>query len=252
MFLAGPGEYAPCEMFTLGHLKLLVVTIICIVIALKFTINKSKEKVEKIIKFTTVIIWCLEIFKISFTLKYKDIKDVNTYVPLYYCSLLLYAGILSSFGKGKLKRAGDVFLSTGGIIGGVVFILCPSTTLPYYPTLHFVSLHSFLYHGTMIYLGLLVNLTKYIELEKKDIKYYASLVGVICGLAYIINRIFDSNLMFISQESTINIIKVIYKITGPFFSLIMSIGQMTIPFYLVYGIIKISRKEEVYINDINE
>lgn len=252
MFFAGPGEYAPCGMFTPGHLKLVIVIVICIIIALKFTINKSKEEVSKIIKFATVIIWCLEIIKIGFTLKYKDIKDVNTYVPLYYCSLLLYAGLLSSFGKGKYKRAGDVFIATGGIIGGITFLLCPSTTLPYYPMLHFVSLHSFVYHGIMIYLGLLVNLINYVELKKDDIKYYASLVGILCGLAYIINKIFDSNLMFISQESTIGVIKIMYRITGPFFSLIMSIGQMTIPFYLIYGILRKQRKEEIYINDINK
>ncbi len=34
---------------------------------------------------------------------------------------LLYAGLLSSFGKGVLKRIGDVSLATGAIVGGIVF-----------------------------------------------------------------------------------------------------------------------------------
>ena len=75
-------------------------------------------------------------------------------------------------------------------IGGIVFILYPSTSLPTYPAFHILSIYSFLYHGIMLYLGILVNKVRYIELEKQDIKYFASLVGVLCVIAFIINNIF--------------------------------------------------------------
>ena len=155
----------------------------------------------------------------------------------------MYAGLLSSFAKGKLKRVGDVFLATGSIIGGVIFIIYPSTSLLEYPAFHFLSIHSFIFHGVMIYLGILVNKTEYIELEKEDIKYFASLVGIMCCVALVVNNIFDSNLMFISQSSNITPIKMLYKLTnGTFlFSFIIAIGQMTIPFYLTYYGVKLKR-----------
>lgn len=245
MLFAKAGKYEPCGIFTLDHFKLIIITIIGIIFALKKTVKKSKEEVENIIKKCTVIIWILEIVIISFKLYTGSIRDIGNYVPLYYCSLLLYAGALSSFAKGKFKRMGNVFFATGGIIGGITFIIFPTTSLPTYPMLHMVSLHSFLFHGIMVYLGILINKTQYIELKKSDIKYYAALVGAVCILAYIVNSIFDSNLMFISKNFPGTPIEILYNLTGPFYTLVASIGQMTLPFYIVYVIVSKLKKEKI-------
>lgn len=243
------GEYEPCGIFTIGHLVLIIITVIGIIIALKCS---QKKDVYNIIKSITLIIYILEIITIIFNVKQNSFSAVNTYLPLYYCSVLLYSGILSSFGKGTLKRVGDVSLATGSIIGGIIFIIYPSTSLPMYPAFHFLSIHSFLFHGMMIYLGILINKTRYIELEKKDIKYFASLIGCMSIVALIINKLFDGNLMFISNNFPGTPIEIIYKITkgGFLYSLIMIIAQMTIPFYISYYFIKkISQqkeKKEVY------
>lgn len=234
------GEYEPCGIFTTDHFILIGITIIGIIIALKFTSNKSKEKVHSIIKKITIIMCILEIVKISFNLQQNSFRDVNTYMPLYYCSILLYAGLLSSFGKGALKRAGDVCLATGSVIGGIVFIIYPSTSLPMYPAFHFLSIHSFLFHGTMIYLGILINKTQYIELEQNDIKYFASVIGIMSIVALIINKLFNGNLMFISNNFPGTPIEILYDITngGIMYTLIMVLAQMTLPFYITYVIIK--------------
>lgn len=242
MLFAEPGKYKPCGMFTLGHLELIVITVMCIIVALQKTVHKSKEEIKKIIQKCTIVMWCLEILKIAFRLLTGDPKNLNNYVPLYYCSMLLYAGIFSGFAKGKVQRIGDVFLATGGIIGGLVFMLMPTTSLPAYPAFHIVSLHSFFFHGTMVYLGILINVTDYIEVVSSDIKYFATLVGTMCIIAYIINRIFNSNLMFISNNFPGTPIEIIYKITGPCFTLVMSMAQMFLPFYTVYGIFKLRDK----------
>ena len=234
MFIARPGEYKPCGIFTIEHFILIAITFVGIIIALKQTVNK--KNVKKIIQTCTLIVWIFEIIIIIFKTTINGTNNINEYVPLYYCSLLLYSGIFSSLGKGKLKRIGDVFLSTGGIIGGIIFILIPSTSLPSYPMLHLVSIHSFIFHGIMVYLGLLINLTNYIELEKKDILYYSTLVGMICIIAYIVNKIFGSNLMFISKNFPGTFIEIIYNSMGDFFTEFMILGQMFLPFYIVYGI----------------
>lgn len=243
MLFAYPGEYKPCGIFTIDHFKLIVITIIGIIIALKKTAKKTKQEIKAIIKKCTIAMWLLEIIIITFKLKTGNIRDVNNYVPLYYCSLLLYAGALASFAKGKLKRMGEVFLSVGGIACGLIFIITPTTSLPTYPMFHIVSLHSFLFHGIMLYLGILVNVTNYITLQITDIKYYACLVGIVCVLAYIINNIFDSNLMFISKNFPGTTIEPIYMATGPFFTIVTSIAQMTLPFYTIYGMKNIFTKE---------
>lgn len=244
MFFSKSGEYSACGIFTIGHLVLLSITIFCIMLALKLTKNSNNENVKKIIKRCTITVWILEIVIISFKLKTGNIENVNTYVPLYYCSLLLYAGAFSSFGNGKIKRTGDVFLATGGIIGGSVFLILPTTSLPSYPIFHLVSIHSFLFHGIMVYLGILILKTRYIKLEKNDIKYYAILVGVICAIAYVVNQIFDSNLMFISKNFPGTPLELIYNITGPAYSIFMMAVQMTLPFYVVFYASKMKKKQK--------
>lgn len=234
------GDYEPCGIFTTGHFILLTVTIICIILALKFTYRKNKEDVYKIIKNLTIIICILEIIKIVFSIYQSSFADVNSYVPLYYCSILLYAGILSSFGKGNFKRAGDVCLATGSIIGGIVFLIYPSTSLPMYPAFHFLSIHSFFFHGTMVYLGILINITNYVELKLSDAKYFAIIIAIMSILALIVNKISNGNLMFISHNFPGTPMEIIYNLTNGsiWYSFIMIVAQMTLPFYFSYFVIK--------------
>lgn len=234
MFFSAKGTYPACGMFTIGHLFLIIITSILIYISIRYTKNKEKEAIGRIIKKLTIIICILEILKILFVLCVEKAKNVNEFLPLYYCSLLIYAGVLSSFGKGKLKKTGDVFLATGAIVGGIVFMILPTTSLPSYPTFHFMSIHSFFFHGMMVYLGLIVNITNYIELQKEDIKYYSILVSIICIIAYFINLKFDSNLMFISKDFPGTILEIFYNILGPFYTIIISLAQIILPFYFIY------------------
>lgn len=245
MFFARPGTYKPCGIYTIGHFALLAIVTLGVIIALKYTKNKSSEEVKKIIRRITIFLWILEIIKIIFNMIIGNVSNPNTYIPLYFCSIILYAGVLSGFCKGRLKRTGDVFLSTGGLIAGIVFLLYPSTSLPTYPIFHYISIQSMVLHGAMVYLGILLNVTHYIELEKKDINYYAILILIISVLAYIINNIFDSNLMFISKDFPGTPISLIYHASRELFTTVMVVGQATAPFYVVYGIRKlISKKEE--------
>ena len=243
MLFRSAEEVTPCGMFSIEHFIMLGITAFCIAITLKYTKNMEKENVKKLIQRSTIILWILEIIKIIFNIINYGINEVNKYVPLYFCSLILYAGIFSGFCKGVLKKIGDVFLSTGGIIAGLIFLISPLTSLTTYPAIHFISIHSFILHGTMVYIGLLMLITGYTTIEKGDIKYYSAIILVISGIAYVVNLIFDSNLMFISQNYPGTFIEIIYNITGPIFPIFMVAAQATMPFYIVYGIYRLATKK---------
>ena len=236
MFLAKPGEYKACGLYTIGHLILFIITVIGILIALKFTKNKKNEEVRKIIRNVTVFLWILEIIKIVFNIKIGNASNPNTYIPLYFCSVILYAGILSGFCKNTLKHIGDVFIATGAMIAGIIFLMCPNTSLTMYPIGHYISIQSFILHGSMIYLGILVNITHYIDIKAKDIIYYAGLMLIISLIAYIFNNKFGSNLMFISKDFPGTPLSVVYNFSAKLFTPIMILLQVTVPFYIVYGI----------------
>ena len=236
MLFRSANEVTPCGMFSTEHFILLAITLICVIIALKHTKNLEKDKVKRLIRKTTIFLWILEIIKIVFNIKNYGLSAVNKYVPLYFCSLILYAGIFSGYCKGTLKKMGDVFLSTGGIIAGLIFLIYPLTSLTSYPIFHYISIHSFVLHGIMVYIGMLMLITKYTTIEKRDIIYYSAIIVIISGIAYIVNLKFDSNLMFISQNYPGTYIEIIYNNTGKIFPLIMIGAQATMPFYIVYGI----------------
>lgn len=234
MFFAKPGEYKPCGMFTIGHFILLTITICIVSIILHITKNRTKESVKSIIRKSTIGLWILEVIKIIFNFAIGNWTNPNNYIPLYYCSIILYAGLLSGWGKGVLKKIGDVFISTGAIIGGLFFLFCPNTSLPAYPMLHYISIQSFVFHGTMLYLGLLVNITNYINIQLSDIKYYAVLITGISIISYIVNSILQTNFMFISKNFPNTPVEIVYNLTGKFFSFIMILIQVIGPFYVVY------------------
>ena len=78
MFFAKPNQYEPAGIFTTQHVILIILTITGIYVALKRTVNKSKEDIKKIIKTLTIIVWILEFIKIGFKLyKYINGKDLN-------------------------------------------------------------------------------------------------------------------------------------------------------------------------------
>ena len=230
MFFAKPDVYPASGLYNLNHLLVFIILSILIVISVKMTKIKNKKDITNIIRILTIIVWILEIIKIIFNFKIGNISNVNTYVPLYFCSLLLYAGIFSGFCKGVLKRIGDVFLATGGLVAGIAFLISPGTSLGIYPLFHFISFQSLFYHAVMIYLGIIIIKYNYVTVTYKDIKYYALLLFVICILAYFVNVCFNGNLMFIKEG--FGFFEFVEKYSGNLYTLIMIIGQMTIPFYL--------------------
>lgn len=241
MFFAKPGEYEPCRMYSTGHMILLTITLVTVMMLIQVTKNFDKDRVKKIIKNTTILLWIMEIIKIIFNLSIGHGNNPNHYVPLYYCSIILYAGLFSSYGKGLFKKIGDIFISTGAIIGGAFFLSTPNTSLTMYPMFHYISIQSFVFHGAMVYLGILVNITGYVELKFKDIRYYAVLITIMSSVSYVVNNILGTNFMFISQNFPNTPVEIIFNWAGKYFTIVMCLLQIILPFLIVYTINKLVR-----------
>ena len=245
MFFSKPGVYPPSGLFTKEHFLLLVITLGLIWLGLIYTSGKSDREVKKIIRICTLSLTIPEIIRIVFALTYTPPRDLNGYMPLYFCSLFLYAGFFSSYAKGFLKRAGDIFLATGGLVGGIIFLIFPSTSLPSFPALHYISIHSFIYHGAMVYLGILLNSTGYVTLKKNDLVPYATLVGVLCFIDLCLNHIFGSNLMFLSDAFPGKIGRMLYVSMGRFYPLFLAVIHMFIPFKVIYALKEYRKKKHI-------
>ena len=237
-FFSKSGAFTSYEMYSITHFILLAACAILIAAALFLSRHFDKKAVLKTILICTALLWIFEATKIIFNLCIGNAKNPNTYIPLYYCSIPLYCGILSSFAKGKAKRIGDVFLTVGGLSGGIIYLLFPSTTAGMYPAFHFITIQSFIHHSIMTYLGFLLIITNYINLKFSDISYYSSTVIVFSILAYIVNLFLDTNLMFVSKDFPGTFISLIYKICPPMFPVLITVIQAFPPFLIIYRIIK--------------
>ncbi len=237
VLFAPVGKYPPAGIYSLAHFIFLLCSALLIASGLTFLKNSREPKklIRKINKHLTVLLWVLELIKIAYNLISGSKGNLNSYIPLYYCSIVLYAGIMSSFCRGRIQHAGDVFLCTGAIVGGCCFLIMPLTSLPNYPALHFISIQSILLHTIMVFMGLALIMTDSVRLRHRDVIPYAIIVLVICAAALAVNLRFGSNLMFISQNFPGTPIEYIYNLCpGALFTVIMCVGQATVPFYAVW------------------
>ena len=249
MFFSLPFEYQPAGLFSLWHLLLLSVTVLLVVAGLYCSRHMSERAVRRTVMVVTATLWVLEIVKILFVLLVVKATNPNEFVPLYYCSLILYAGLMSTCFRGLIRRVGDCFIATGGLVGGIVFLLLPTTSLPRYPVFHFITWHSFVLHGLMVYLGILLLLRGTYRVRFKDIRYCVLLISVMCALALAFNLIYDhaagtsvANLMFISKDFPGTPISIIYRICGKLFTPFMWLSQAFLPFLLVFGCDRLVKK----------
>ena len=149
----------------------LVISFVIMIILLVRLRKISMEKVHKIIKYISVF---LVIFYISKT-TWESIYDIEKFgsfntglLPFDTCSLIMIAGLISSFSKGKLKKYTDSWLVTGGIIGGLatMFVL---NAFKYYPFLSFGAFYSMIWHFLMVFMGLLLIVTGYVNMDYKTV-----------------------------------------------------------------------------------
>lgn len=255
MFFSLPYEYTPCGLFSPGHAVLFLVTALCIAGGLFAARNADARTVRRIVRVSTLLLWVLEAAKILFVLFKTGSRNPNDFVPLYYCSLVLYAGLFSSVGKGRVRHVGDVFLATGGLVGGACFLCCPNTSLPRYPLFHFISFHSFLLHGLMVFLGLLLLLRGTVRLSSRDVIDCAGLVSAMCAAALIFNCVYSAvtgtesaNLMFMSRDFPGTPVHLLYALTGKAFPAAMWLLQAFVPYYAVFVVVTLCTKRKK-IND---
>lgn len=182
-------EYPPVGMFTLGHILILIAFIILIGIAVYCCRNIGKEKAIKLTKIIAIVVAILETIKITIALINGEGDKLDHWIPLYFCSMFIYAAFLAGFNKGKIGDLGRSFVGTGGIIAGAAFLVFPTTSFNMYPLFHYFCLYSMVYHSFMVFLGITYLLNGVVKINKESFINYIVFCSVLNVLAIIINSI---------------------------------------------------------------
>ncbi len=80
----------------------------------------------------------------------------------------MLACLLAGFSKGKMKKMAECWLTTGGIVGGIAAMLYLNA-FKYYPFFSFGAFYSMIWHYLMVFIGLLLIVTNYVELKYENV-----------------------------------------------------------------------------------
>lgn len=231
-----------CGMFTPLHIMTVLVFFISLGVALYFSKKISEQQVKKLHFIIAVVVSVLEILKI--TLRICKGQWYDDWVPLYFCSLFIFAIWISLSKNEKLNKIGYSYITMGGILASLFFTFYPSTSLALFPIWHPASIHSFVYHWIMFYTGMLFLMKKQYTPTVKDALKYFIFILIACVPSYFLNETLGTNCMFLRDAFKLPILDTILQKSKVLYMIIVIIGQSVVVYWLSYGVYKLV----IYIN----
>ena len=150
-----------------AHWVYLAVSFVLLFAVLIFLRKMPREKVRRLLCGIGLFMTLFYIGKTT----WETIHDVRHFgafnvglLPLDTCSLIMPAALLAGFGRGKMSHCAACWLSSGGILGGVGAMPFLSA-FKYYPFFSFGAFYSMLWHLIMLFTGLLLVVTGYLDLK---------------------------------------------------------------------------------------
>lgn len=229
-----------CGMFTPGHYLSILLFFGTLALALWLSRRWSKGTVQKVHIGIAIGVAVMEIVKISLRV-YKG-QGPDDWMPLYFCSLFLFAVWLALAKWKPLRSAGFAFMTMGGTAAAVFFIFYPSTSLNLFPIWHPASIHSFVYHWIMCYLGLLVLIKKLYVPKAKHALHYGIFVLSACFAAYFFNEWLGSNCMFLHSAFGLLFLEGILASSHAAYIIIVSLAQGVALYWVSFGIYRLITK----------
>lgn len=147
-----------------SHKIFMILAVLLIIVICFLCKNLKKEKMDLYFKVLSIIIPIVEVCKIVWE-SYWDIKfgygfNKTGLLPLYTCSMFIYALPLAAWCKGKVKDCAVCWLATIGVFGGLTNFFLPPI-LNTYPFFHYASFNSLIFHFLMVLTGLLIVVSGY-------------------------------------------------------------------------------------------
>lgn len=236
-----PSKETASGLFSAWHYISSALCVAAVILLALILRKKSDRLILTLTKVMAITLAALETVKITFKLIIGEGIYIDHYLPLFYCSLFIYALFMYGFCKGALQRAGSSFITGGALVSGLAFLIFPVTSLPDYPVYHFISLHSMLFHSCMMLMGIIFMSRQYALLNRSAYLHYCAFVSIPIVISLILNPIFESNLMLISVPTNlpIDIINKIFE-SAPFVYTVGACAMyLVLPFFASKAILAV-------------
>jgi len=147
-----PADQLPGTLFTLLHFAVSACWITLIVLGCLLLRKKSEKTIQTVFAGLWIAVVILEIAKILWeTFCGTTVEfEVGGILPLYPCSIFMYAMPFAIWGKGKVRYAACGYVCSLGLLGGAINFVYPANILNNYSCISFAGFHTLFYHGVML------------------------------------------------------------------------------------------------------
>jgi len=151
-----PADQLPGTLFTPLHLGF---SFFCLLLTL-WLVFRTAKTTEKTRRTVFTILWAamlvLEIAKITWeTLCGETVRfEYTGILPLYPCSIFLYATPFAIWGRGLVRRAACGYICSLGMLGAAINFVYPANVIGHYSCISFAGFHTLFYHGGMLFCAL--------------------------------------------------------------------------------------------------
>ncbi len=147
-----PADRLPGTMFTPLHFLFSLMCISLVLLGVWLLSKKEEKTIRRVFTGLWAFLVVYEVVKIlweTYTGKTVEFEWAGV-MPLYPCSVFMYAMPFAIWGKGNVRRAACGYVCSVGLLGGLINFVYPATILGNYSCISFAGFHTFIYHGTMV------------------------------------------------------------------------------------------------------
>lgn len=199
------GYQRPAEGFLSWQHLTFVTSLMVMMVALAWYLGKRNRNQayavkNKVLCWAAVLIFSLYLFEMVFVcFRDNDPWQWLYNLPLFLCSMQMFAAPMAAFCKGKLQAAALDFVFIFGILGAVLGTYGAGQNYNAYPVLSFNNVVSGLTHSLSGFASLYIAFSGMTSMKRENIGWCCGVLIVLCAVAYGVNHLADYNYMFLMR-----------------------------------------------------
>ena len=230
-----------------------VTGLMIVMVALAWWLGKKNRNRDERAK-NKVLVWaaCLIFGLYMFEMVFPCFRDNNPWgwvhnLPLFLCSMQMFALPLVAFSKGKLREAALDFVLIFGILGAVLGTYGAGQNYNCYPVISFNNVFSGLNHAVAGFASLYIVISGMASMKRSNFLWCVGVLLVLCAIAYGVNHLVDYNYMFLMRGDGTPY-DILYNLVGgsPVWYPLGVVGLFLfymIAFYQIFYAIKIKKEK---------
>ena len=157
----------PGTMFTPLHFIVSAIMALIVIVGILYVRRLDEKKIRIIFTVLWATLTILEMSKLIWETTTGRTVSFNLVgnLPVYPCSIWMYAMPFVIWGKGRVRNAACGYVCTLGLLGGLINFVYPATILGEYSAVSFPGFQTFFYHGALVFCAFVLMTSGYHRID---------------------------------------------------------------------------------------